>query len=84
MKDYIELINKEYSEIAKLKNYLNDTDYKLLRELDGGEKMDDNTKLNRANARKDINIHEANIKQLEEEWSIELSKQIENYRIIKN
>ena len=77
MKDYIELINKEYSEIAKLKNYLNDTDYKLLRELDGGEKMDDNTKLNRANARKDINIHEANIKQLVEEWSIELSKQIE-------
>ena len=77
MKNYIELINKEYSEIAKLKNYLNDTDYKLLRELDGGEKMDDNTKLNRANARKDINIHEANIKQLEEEWSIESSKQIE-------
>ena len=77
MKDYIELINKEYSEITKLKNYLNDTDYKLLRELDGGEKMDDNTKLNRVNARKDINIHEANIKQLEEEWSIELSKQIE-------
>ena len=77
MKDYIELINKEYSEITKLKNYLNDTDYKLLRELDGGEKMDDNTKLNRANARKDINIHEANIKQLEEEWSIELSKQID-------
>ena len=77
MKNYIELINKEYSDIAKLKNYLNDTDYKLLRELDGGEKMDDNTKLNRANARKDINIHEANIKQLEEEWSIELSKQIE-------
>lgn len=77
MKNYIELINKEYSDITKLKNYLNDTDYKLLRELDGGEKMDDNTKLNRANARKDINIHEANIKQLEEEWSIELSKQIE-------
>ena len=77
MKNYIELINKEYSEITKLKNYLNDTDYKLLRELDGGEKMDDNTKLNRANARKDINIHEANIKQLEEEWSIELSKQTE-------
>ena len=77
MKNYIELINKEYSEIAKLKNYLNDTDYKLLRELDGGEKMDDNTKLNRANARKEINIHEATIKQLEEEWSIELSKQIE-------
>ena len=77
MKNYIELINKEYSDITKLKNYLNDTDYKLLRELDGGEKMDDNTKLNRANARKDINIHEANIKKLEEEWSIELSKQIE-------
>ena len=77
MENIQELINKEYSKILEAKNYLNDTDYKLLRELDGGEKMDDNTKLNRANARKDINIHEANIKQLEEEWSIELSKQIE-------
>lgn len=77
MKDYYTLINKEYAEITKLKNYLNNTDYKLLRELDGGEKMDEETKLNRANARKDINIHEATIKQLEEEWSIELSKQIE-------
>lgn len=77
MKNYIELINKEYSEIAKLKNYLNDTDYKLLRELDGGEKMDDNTKLNRANARKEINIHEDNIKLLKEEWDLELANQPE-------
>ena len=77
MKDYIELINKEYSEIAKLKNYLNDTDYKLLRELDGGERMDDNTKLNRSNARKEINIHENNIKLLKEEWDLELANQPE-------
>ena len=77
MEDFIELLHHEFSYLARLKNYLNGTDYKLLRELDGGEKMDDDTKLNRANARKDINIHEATIKQLEEEWSIELSKQIE-------
>ena len=77
MKDYIELINKAYSEIAKLKDYLNDTDYKLLRELDGGEKMDEETKLNRSNARKEINIHENNIKLLKEEWDLELANQPE-------
>ena len=77
MKDYIELINKEYAEITKLKNYLNDTDYKLLRELDGGEKMNEETKLNRSNARKEINIHEDNIKLLKEEWDLELANQPE-------
>ena len=77
MKNYIELINKEYSEITKLKNYLNNTDYKLLRELDGGEKMDEETKLNRSNARKEINIHEDNIKLLKEEWDLELANQPE-------
>ena len=77
MKDYYTLINKEYAEITKLKNYLNDTDYKLLRELDGGEKMDEETKLNRSNARKEINIHENNIKLLKEEWDLELANQPE-------
>ena len=77
MKDYYTLINKEYAEITKLKNYLNDTDYKLLRELDGGEKMDEETKLNRSNARKEINIHEDNIKLLKEEWDLELANQPE-------
>ena len=77
MKDYYTLINKEYAEITKLKNYLNNTDYKLLRELDGGEKMDEETKLNRSNARKEINIHEDNIKLLKEEWDLELVNQPE-------
>ena len=77
MKNYYTLINKEYAEITKLKNYLNDTDYKLLRELDGGEKMDEETKLNRSNARKEINIHENNIKLLKEEWDLELANQPE-------
>lgn len=77
MKDYYTLINKEYAEIIKLKNYLNNTDYKLLRELDGGEKMDEETKLNRSNARKEINIHEDNIKLLKEEWDLELANQPE-------
>lgn len=77
MKDYYTLINKEYAEITKLKNYLNNTDYKLLRELDGGEKMDEETKLNRSNARKEINIHEDNIKLLKEEWDLELANQPE-------
>lgn len=77
MKDYYTLINKEYTEITKLKNYLNNTDYKLLRELDGGEKMDEETKLNRSNARKEINIHEDNIKLLKEEWDLELANQPE-------
>ena len=77
MKDYKRLIDIEYSEITRLKNYLNDTDYKLLRELDGGEKMDEETKLNRFNARKEINIHEDNIKLLKEEWDLELANQPE-------
>lgn len=77
MKDYYTLINKEYAEITKLKNYLNNTDYKLLRELDGGERMDEETKLNRSNARKEINIHEDNIKLLKEEWDLELANQPE-------
>ena len=55
MKNIQELINKEYSKILEAKNYLNDTDYKLLRELDGGEKMDSETRLKRAEARSKIN-----------------------------
>lgn len=77
MKDYKRLIDIEYSEITRLKNYLNDTDYKLLRELDGGEPVDYETRSNRINARIEINKHEDNIKLLEKEWNEELTNQQE-------
>ena len=67
MENIQELINKEYSKILEAKNYLNDTDYKLLRELDGGERMDSETRLKRAEARSKINKLENTISELEKE-----------------
>lgn len=67
MENIQELINKEYSKILEAKNYLNDTDYKLLRELDGGERMDSKTRLKRAEARSKINELENTISELEKE-----------------
>ena len=67
MENIQELINKKYSKILEAKNYLNDTDYKLLRELDGGERMDSETRLKRAEARSKINELENTISELEKE-----------------
>ena len=67
MENIQELINKEYSKILEAKNYLNDTDYKLLRELDGGKPMDSETRLKRAEARSKINELENAISELEKE-----------------
>ena len=67
MENIQELINKKYSKILEAKNYLNDTDYKLLRELDGGERMDSETRLKRAEARSKINELENIISELEKE-----------------
>lgn len=74
MENIQELINKEYSKILEAKNYLNDTDYKLLRELDGGEKMDSETRLKRAEARSKINELENTISELEKELEKELNE----------
>ncbi|MGM9760230.1 MAG: hypothetical protein ACI30I_08995 [Parabacteroides sp.] len=64
--DYTEEINKRYTEITGLKNYLNDTDYQTLREYEGGEKMSDAVKSNRSEARSRINVLQAEIMELEE------------------
>ena len=47
MMDYErEIINRERT-IIEQRNFLNDTDYKFLRQLDGGDPMDDTTKQKR-------------------------------------
>lgn len=78
MKNYEQLINEEYSIIQIQKNYLNDTDYKLLRELDGGEPMDAETKSRRAEARSIINKCEEHILSLQKEQELNEQTLIEN------
>ena len=58
-----EIINRERT-IIEQRNYLNDTDYKLLRQLDGGDPMDDATKQKRKEARALINQLEVEIAHL--------------------
>lgn len=60
-------INKREKQIIEARNLLNDTDYKLLRELDGGEAMDAETKRMRKEARETINELEQEICALREE-----------------
>lgn len=62
-----EIINRERT-IIEQRNYLNDTDYKLLRQLDGGDPMDDATKQKRKEARALINQLEVEINHLRAEW----------------
>jgi hypothetical protein len=59
-------INHRYAEIADLKSYLTDTDYMLMRQLDGGEPMPEEVKTRRAEARARINVCEAEIAKLME------------------
>ena len=77
MENYIDLINEQYKIIHENKNYLNDTDYKVIRELDGGEAVDDATRKKRAEARKIINDCEALIKEMEVAMQKELDNQPE-------
>ena len=62
---YLDEINVRYSEIIELKNYLNDTDYQTLREFEGGEKMSEEVKNRRSEARLRINVLQAEISELE-------------------
>ena len=48
--------------ILELKNYLTSKDYQTIREMQGGEPMDDETKKACADARAEINELEAKIK----------------------
>ena len=71
MMDYErEIINRERT-IIEQRNFLNDTDYKLLRQLDGGEPMDDVTKQKRKEARAMINQLEVEIAHLRAAWELE-------------
>ena len=64
MMDYErEIINRERA-IIEQRNFLNDTDYKLIRQLDGGDPMDDATKQKRKEARALINQLEVEIANL--------------------
>lgn len=71
MMDYErEIINRERT-IIEQRNFLNDTDYKLLRQLDGGDPMDDATKQKRKEARALINQSEVEIAHLRAAWELE-------------
>ena len=71
MMDYErEIINRERT-IIEQRNFLNDTDYKLLRQLDGGDPMDDTTKQKRKEARALINQSEVEIAHLRAAWELE-------------
>ena len=71
MMDYErEIINRERA-IIEQRNFLNDTDYKLIRQLDGGDPMDDTTKQKRKEARALINQSEVEIVHLRAAWELE-------------
>ena len=69
MRDFEAEINEREKRIIEAKNLLNDTDYKLLRELDGGDRMDEEPKARRKEARRVINELEQEISALKEESS---------------
>ena len=71
MRDYQSEINIREREIIEKRNFLNDTDYKLLRQLDGGDPMDDATKEQRRLARARINQLEVEISAIQTEWDAE-------------
>lgn len=71
MRDYQNEINDREREIIERRNFLNDTDYKLLRQLDGGDPMDDATKEQRRLARARINQLEVEISAIQTEWDAE-------------
>lgn len=67
MRNYENEINTLYGQIAVAKNYLNDTDYMMLREAEGGAPAPEEVKGNRVAAREKVNQCEEEIKQLEVE-----------------
>lgn len=66
------LINQKQSKILEHKSYLFSTDYVAIRELETGEPIPDEVKVNRSIARSEINRLELEIEELEE-----LEKQVE-------
>ena len=65
-------INQKQSKILAHKSYLFSTDYVVIKELETGEPIPDEVKVNRSIARSEINRLELEIEELEE-----LEKQVE-------
>lgn len=62
-RDYDTLINKECAIITTNENFLNDTDYRVVREMEGGEPEMEEDKQLRAAAR--VAIQEARVRKAE-------------------
>ena len=62
-------INELYAIIAEKKNYLADTDYKVVKAMERGESLDESVKAEREDARRVINECEKLIKEVEEEMA---------------
>lgn len=67
MKDYDSLINEQCVIIHNEKNVLSDTDYQVIREMEGGAPISATLSERRALARTRINNAEAEIERLKQE-----------------
>ena len=67
MKDYDSLINSQGGIIHNEKNLLSDTDYRVIREIEGGTPISATVSARRAMARMRINAAEAEIERLKQE-----------------
>lgn len=59
------ILNSYYGVIEKNKGFLADTDYKTIREAEGGEPMDEETKAARAESRATIELYQNWVNELE-------------------
>lgn len=59
------ILNAYYGVILENKSFLTSTDYKTIRESEGGEPMDDETKTARAESREIINQYQEWVKEIE-------------------
>lgn len=60
-----DILNAYYGVILENKSFLTSTDYKTIREAEGGEPMDDKTKTARAESREVINQYQEWVKEIE-------------------
>lgn len=60
-----DILNAYYGVIEENKSFLTSTDYKTIREAEGGEPMDDKTRTARAKSREAINKYQEWAKEIE-------------------
>ena len=75
MKDFELLINEQCSIIHEEKNLLSDTDYRVIREIEGGTPISATLSARRAMSRMRINAAEAEIERLKQERDKEMEEQ---------